>query len=882
MSAIVANYYRLQGFFAASFVVNVVLGIALAARGGGGERTSRDADLGDTAEDSGLPEDGLVGVGDLAEDALALSARVLPELGLGEASAAEAPRPKRGAGRHARRHRGERRASHKARREDTVATAGTVTGPSRDEVQAEPSTRALLTLMLNGVPRGEVLATFDGDDVLIEASALEGLGIDPGDDVIERGGVRMVSLSRRFGRPSFKIDDAALELKLTVDPSLLPPQRVDLGPRTPDMERIGGPSAFLNYGAHVSDSALTDPMFELDGFAELGVSFGPARLFGGVSLPDGRVPVRGLSNLTVDVPRHLLRLTVGDTMAQAGTLGGGAWMGGVQLGRAFELDPYFVPGPTIDQEASALTPSTLEVYVNGQLVHRQDVAPGEIDIANIPATVGAGDTRVVLTDGMGRSRELTASYYRHERLLGQGQTEFAVVGGLLREHLGTTSWDYGAPAAMGRLRVGVTPTVTVGGYAEGTPSAQSGGVEGVLGSKMGELSSALAVSHAPDAAGAAGALTVSHLGEGLDVTSWMRFQTASFANLNLDAAEDRSLIDLGATLSAPLTERISASASTTYSELRDAGTRARVSVSSGVQLPLNLHLSATGLWTRTDGQPDEIGASATLYALLGKRTGATVRGEVDDAAPGLAAELHRSLPTGSGLGYRVGGELGETDSAYGQVDAVTRTLRTSARLDLRPEASAASLNASSGVVLVGRHLYPTRPIEGAYAVVRVPGVAGVRTFLNNNEVGETDSNGDLVVTGLLPNYANRLSVADADIPLDFTVGATERVVAPFDRSGALVRFAVEPQRLVRGRLVVEGQDTAYGTLRVTTPDADSDSPLGKDGAFELTGLDVGAWTAEATWATGSCAVSFSIPEGGSGLLDLGDTSCDPTETRSTP
>ena len=44
-------------------------------------------------------------------------------------------------------------------------------------------------------------------------------------------------------------------------------------------------------------------------------------------------------------------------------------------------------------------------------------------------------------------------------------------------------------------------------------------------------------------------------------------------------------------------------------------------------------------------------------------------------------------------------------------------------------------------------------MEQSFALVRVPGVSHVRAFMSNQEVGQTDGHGNLLVPNLLPYTA---------------------------------------------------------------------------------------------------------------------------------
>jgi outer membrane usher protein len=154
---------------------------------------------------------------------------------------------------------------------------------------------------------------------------------------------------------------------------------------------------------------------------------------------------------------------------------------------------------------------------------------------------------------------------------------------------------------------------------------------------------------------------------------------------------------------------------------------------------------------------------------------------------------------------------------------------------------------------------------------------GVRVNLENQEIGRTDRRGRLLVPDLLPYQANRLSITPSDIPLDYDLGALERVVAPTRRGAAHVRFAVEKVRSLTGTLTVDlptGTVTpAYGELTVAGVEGGV-SPVGSDGRFYLEKVPPGRHRATVVHGGGVCEVSLEVPNRTDLLLDLGALRCD--------
>jgi len=168
----------------------------------------------------------------------------------------------------------------------------------------------------------------------------------------------------------------------------------------------------------------------------------------------------------------------------------------------------------------------------------------------------------------------------------------------------------------------------------------------------------------------------------------------------------------------------------------------------------------------------------------------------------------------------------------------------------------------------------SRPVREGYALIQVAGLEGVRGFLNNQEIGRTNGSGNLLIPSLQPYYGNRLRIGDADIPIDYQIGAVEQVVATTARGGALVPFDVQRVTSVKGLIRVElnGHPTvpAFGQL---TLDARLKSPLGAQGQFWFEDLGVGAHLAEVEFREGTCRFELVVPKDAGPSLNLGTVSC---------
>jgi outer membrane usher protein len=187
---------------------------------------------------------------------------------------------------------------------------------------------------------------------------------------------------------------------------------------------------------------------------------------------------------------------------------------------------------------------------------------------------------------------------------------------------------------------------------------------------------------------------------------------------------------------------------------------------------------------------------------------------------------------------------------------------------------AGMLTAAGAVALVDGVWMASRPLQQGYAVLQVPGVEGVRGYLNNQEIGRTDSRGYLMMPNLQPYYANRLSIGDADVPIDYEIGKTEQLIATAARGGALVKFDVHKVQTVTGIVQVETTIPAYGEV---TSGARK-SPVAANGQFWLEDLLPGSHQAQVEFHDGICRFSLVVPVSKAAMVDVGTIICTGMQT----
>lgn len=746
---------------------------------------------------------------------------------------------------------------------------------------AAPEQRALLDLVVNQLPHGTVQVVLREGDALVEAAALQRAGLRFGGRREDRAGIEHVSLASLAPSIAWEVDEEALALRLTAEPALFETQVVDLrlGP-PPGIVYSADPSAFLNYAATSSN------LETLDIFGEAGVSLGNRLLAASFSQREGRGFLRHSTSLSLDDRERLRRIVIGDVFANTRSpLGGALPLAGVSVLKDLGLDPYLIRSPIPDVQGELLTPSTVEVYVNGLLVRRETLPPGRFELRDIPVATGRGEARVVIRDAFGRERVLSSPYYFAAGLLARGLSEYGYSLGWRRENEGVESFDYGAPAFLGRHRYGVHDRLTLGGTLEAAERLVSGGPSVAFRLPYGELELAAALSDEAGEEGSAGFAAYSFSGRRFGFGATLRRMSPRFANLGLPAALDRPLLERRLFFGLSAGQRLGWTLELGDQDFRDRPDRELVRLGANLRLTQRATLLLLATRQRQDGPPepgfgDQLALGLSYF--LGRNTTGKLYGSAGDGEDRAGVEVQKSLPVGTGLGYRLTADrVADRREVTGEVQYQNSYGRyTLERLDVAGQ-EVTNLHAAGALVWIGGGAHLTRPVQDSYALIRVPGVPGVRGYLSNQEVGRTNRQGDLLVPNLLAYFGNRLSIADEDVPLEYTVAERERVVAPPIRGGALATFPVSRLRAARGTLVVltGGPDQARrqvpgaGRLVVTAGGVEIASPVGRAGEFYLENVPAGEHPAVLEWDGGACAFRLAMPAAAVPLVSLGEVAC---------
>ena len=609
---------------------------------------------------------------------------------------------------------------------------------------------------------------------------------------------------------------------------------------------------------------------------------------------------RGDVRLVRDDPVNALRYMAGDlSIPVSGAFQTVVPLGGISVSRNYSLQPYRVTRPTGEFTFFLERPARVEIYTNGVRVQQLQLEAGPQDIRNLALSTGTNDIQLVITDELGQVQRLDFATALAGNLLAPGLQQFSYNLGFPTQTLsGQRQYQWDGPQLVLAHRWGVSPTLTLGGYAQLTPSYHMIETDGIWASEVGNWGWDIAASH------------TSELGTGLAMRLQYELppnpQDPSNRSLRV-AAEYRGdrFTTFGAlspssdwlTLSAAYSQRILGDTSLTiggdYRLGRDgpdsytANLGLSRSLGNGLSGSINLNHSRN-----QEGQ-DETQAFLGLSWLMPQhRQSVALNTTVSSTeainnrlswsrspdrrlqSPGLALDLNQESQ-----GYDLSGRLTYTDYRFdlGLTHDVAWPSQSEATTS-----NTTRLTLGTALVFADGHVGWSRPITNSFVLV-VPRDRwrGQTIGVNPSQEGYgaiVDGFGPAVLPDLQPYYVSRVRLDAPEAPLGYDLGTDEYVIMPSYRSGTLIMAGTEASAFVRGVLVDEaGAPLGLQAGEVVSlSNADwAAQPLftNRTGRFALLGFTPGIYEIR---LHDRAPLQFEITPDQEGLIDLGTLTIAPS------
>ena len=686
--------------------------------------------------------------------------------------------------------------------------------------------------------------------------------------------------------PGCKLDiDESLQLAIITPPSsALDTTHLSSAQRQHPDVTPSSPGAFLNYqvsAQQIEGQNIGGAFAELGLFAGAGVltNTAVARYGGPAGAGDNQV-LRLETTYTRDFPESLETLSLGDAISDGGSWGNAVRYAGVRWARNFGLRPDLLTTPLLATSGTATVPSTVDVFVNNQLVTSNQLPAGPFVIDRLPTVSGTGDVSVVVRDALGREQVLTQSFYTSTTLLARGLSQYSVNVGSVRDDYGLESNHYGGMLSEFSYRRGITDAVTLEGHAEylsGDSHAAGLNAAFALG-KVGVINFTAAGGGNSNDNGTLGGVGFEHRGTNTSFVVDERWASSGFSQVgeSTDPAlrmRQRTLVQTGTGLGRFGSLSL-AYVRQTYRESPAQQTVALTdSVSFGRFGSLNLTISRIHTAAAFPNAAQDSTSAYLIFVVPFDGRRAATLSSVSGSGAGapqneVIASVTQSPPVGPGSGYRF------SASTAGNYDADWRQQFGGADVEVEA-ARNQGLNGRSAYVtgamtFLDGQLNATRAINGSFAMVDVAGLPDVPVYVENQLTTHTDSSGKALLYNLRPYEANKISITPEDLPLDTAINSTTAVMAPPYRSGVVARFPVERVHGGTFRLVTEdGKPVPVGALVKLRGEL---FPVVTDGVVYVTGFDHGM-AAEASWLGGSCSFRLEPPPPDDPVPDMGTVRC---------
>jgi len=748
--------------------------------------------------------------------------------------------------------------------------------------------RAVVKVELNGEDKGEYFVLMSGGGrVLVSVEDLLQMGFREAPAAAETGEEGAVYIDSLRGGVKAEFDATASALYISAEPSLLRKNTVDFARRPAQaLYYAGSPSAFFNYGITLASGSGLD-LDSLTVPLELGVS-GAGWLglsdFAFTKSDTDEKFVRLLSRVIRDDPGGLRRLIVGDFQAFSGDLGGAATLGGLSISRDFSMGPFFIRTPGLSVTGMLSTPSEVEIYTNDILLKRYSLSPGEFEFLNLPNLNGAGKVEVLIRDAFGREERTVIPYYASRSLLQKGLHDYSYNLGFKRNGFGRDSFSYDGPAFLAYHRAGFSDSFTGGLRAEADGDVLNAGLTAtMLLGNFGLLDTSFAFSLGEGRSGYGVSSSYSYAGRHFSGGLSARAFSRDYANLSLSESGDKPRFEGAAGLG--YRDRMFGAVSATYAEtdLYKEKDRKRMTFYYSRNLMRNVLLNVIASKTEAEETSYEVFAGLTF--ILGRNTSAGLSHTIRDDGPIETASLQQDPPYGTGFGYRAAVErVGNSDDrgaetggngflqyrgAYGIYSAYY--LRDAGE-------SSYMFSAYGGVSFINRSLYLSRPVTDSFALVKVGEFENAQVNYNNQEVGRTNSKGELLVPGLIAYYPNDISINDRDFPVNYEIPELRALVSLPYRGGGVVKFDLKKLQAFVGRLFIvekgSKREAEYWGLAVGIKGSVVEAAVGKKGEFYMENVPPGRLQARLFTKEKECIFTINIPQSDEAMVDLGEVVCE--------
>ncbi len=607
-----------------------------------------------------------------------------------------------------------------------------------------------------------------------------------------------------------------------------------------------------------------------------------------------------------DDPVNALRYTVGDITPGAAGLQGGQSLLGFSVQKSYgKLQPQKNIRPTGQRSFRLERPSEVDIVVNGQVVRRLQMPPGDHDISDLPLKAGENVLTLEITDDAGKHTTLNFTVFFDHALLTPGISEWGFAGGIKSTAaMSGLGYSWNSPALTGYYQLGLTEDLTATAHMQADEQAFMAGIMAITQSWWGSVSVEGAISVRRDGAvGEAASVTYSPqtlfntwcLPGNLQLAA--NYRSNDFTTILSQITDNGDDLSLNGSYSLPLPEdyALALSGSISLGNSSAAGrTGAAISLTKSIKPDMSWGLTASydnspnptailppSAWDVVGRLNMKLGAdtelSYTQDATNGKPVvGINSAGQISDGRFSVNASLEEDPQSVTGGVAQAQGDVAASYSGTRfDVSASNSHRMYTAQGGVISNVSIVS--GSTAIAFADGHVAAGRPVSDSFAIVAPhQSLSDATLRVAQNDSGSraaTDWFGPALVSDLSSYSHTQLPLTVENAPDGYDVGSGVFDVNPSYKSGYVLTVGSdyhilaigtinaangEPLALLSGLAKEEGVPSPHRTAFFTN----------RMGRFSADGLRAGHWRIELIGDPPAC-FRLDVPTGVTGVYDAG-------------
>ncbi|MBY0346275.1 MAG: fimbria/pilus outer membrane usher protein [Neisseriaceae bacterium] len=690
-----------------------------------------------------------------------------------------------------------------------------------------------LDVVLNGVACGIFPFDQKQDQLLVTEDVLTKIGLVIGIDRKKSINILKISSVEAVYNESIQTLTLKTDMENTRLPvNVLTNRHIETSPAS------GGFGGIINYelyAGHVQNGENYGNLFnELRFFSNASVLSNTSISNFDASSDQGNKTVRLDSKFAYSWQDRLLTLRLGDGVTNSISWTRSIRYGGIHLGKDFELNPNIAKSPLTEFIGSTMVPSSVDLFINGVRQFNADVPPGPFRVNVAPGINGYGMARLVQKDALGQSQEVEIPIFAAPNMLKANLWDWGIDLGQAREDYGLKSFNYDNNLLSSSFsRYGLNDDLTIENQLETAPNLIKTGVGFIMKpfSILGVLSGYYAYSYQGNTNG-------NQWGLGYNWNN-QRFTLGAFTSQSSDGYHDLASLYDGNVLRKSNRAFLGFDAnrfgnfSFGYINQRDKSDSNTeiVNATWGLSLYKDVNLSVIGSRELSTSQNQSI--YINLSASLDNRINLSASIKPSKTGTELAFNASQGMASDGGLSWA----LSANHSNDSFINSELNYQGKYGLIGLRADSNNNLFTSLSGsVLLMEGHIFLSRELSDAFALVSTDGLPNIPILLENKIFGKTDSSGLLVVAPLYAYQKNKISFDSLAIPFNYQLGTTDAFPVPPNKAGIFVPFSIQPSHAALFKIVDQNGVVLPTGSEVFVMGQQGSYVIGFDGAVYIEGL----------------------------------------------